>query len=302
MVNVIMYHYIKDQLKEKEFPKIKGINLSQFESQIKYLLKHNEPISIEELTQNPFNKKRNYVLFTFDDGYKEHYQPVCEILDKYNIKGAFYIPVDSVMKNKLLDVNKIHILLATVDESQVLKKIKFLYNRHYDSKELNNIIESIELTSRYDDPKVEIIKKLLQTLIPIEKREFLLNELSKEFFKESDSDIAKKWYLNTDEMKQMLGAGMHIGIHGESHVRLSSLSSSEQYREIESSINFLDKIYGDKPYTKTICYPYGDYNQETLNILDKLNVTHGFTTEPRGFCFETDLRTIPRYDTNDFQS
>lgn len=301
MVNVIMYHYIKDAIKEKQFPKIKGISLDQLENQIKHLLKYNEPISIEQLINNQVEYNRDYVLFTFDDGYKEHFEPVCGLLDKYNIKGAFYIPVDSVMENKLLDVNKVHILLSTVNEHQILRRIKELYDKNYEIEELKSIIQGIELTSRYDNPQIEIVKKLLQTLIPKEKRGFILNKLTEEFFIKSDSEIAKEWYLNLKEIKQMVRSGMHIGIHGESHVRLSNLSYTEQLKEIENSINFLDKIYDNKPYPRTICYPYGDYNQDTLNILNKYGITHGFTTEPRGFSFETDLRTIPRFDTNDFR-
>lgn len=296
-----MYHYIIDDLKNEKFPKIKGINLNHFESQIKQLLKNNEAISVEELIYNQIDKKRDYVLFTFDDGYKEHFHPVSELLIKYNIKGAFYIPVDPIMENKLLDVNKVHILLATVNENQILSRIKSLYDIHFDSQELNKIIENIEFTSRYDNQQVEIIKKLLQTLISEEKREFLLKKLTEEFFLKDESEIAKEWYLNLEEIKQMEGAGMHIGIHGKSHSRLSSLNYFEQLNEIESSINFLDKIYGSKPYIKTICYPYGDYNQDTLNILDRFDITHGFTTEPRAFCSESNLKTIPRYDTNDFK-
>ena len=73
-------------------------------------------------------KKNKNCVLTFDDGYRDHYDFVFETLVKNNIKGAFYPPVDVVLSNKLLDVNKIHIILASADENKIFERLKFHYN------------------------------------------------------------------------------------------------------------------------------------------------------------------------------
>ena len=60
---------------------------------------------------------------TFDDGYKEHYTNVFPILKDFGIKGSFYVTDKTVIDHQVLDVNKIHFILATVKDK---KKIIYL--------------------------------------------------------------------------------------------------------------------------------------------------------------------------------
>lgn len=96
-----MYHYVRN-LKDSRFPEIKGLDVSEFEEQIKYLMKHYKIISIEEVIEcldNKRNLPENSVLLTFDDGYKDHYTYVLPVLIKYNIKELFIFQ-QNVLKRK----------------------------------------------------------------------------------------------------------------------------------------------------------------------------------------------------------
>ena len=68
---------------------------------------------------------RKSVLLTFDDAYLDHYLNVFPILNEYGIQGCFYVPVKAITKHEVLDVNKIHFVLAACKDKQVL--IKRLY-------------------------------------------------------------------------------------------------------------------------------------------------------------------------------
>ena len=135
----IMYHYVKD-LKSSKFPNLKALDLNDFKKQISYLSKNYNILSIEDFYYKSFpkNKKKNCVL-TFDDGYSEHYEYVFEILNKKKIKGCFFPPVDVIKKNNiLLDVNKIHLILASADEKKIFDRLKFHFNKRTNS---NTLIE-----------------------------------------------------------------------------------------------------------------------------------------------------------------
>ncbi|MEQ3307152.1 polysaccharide deacetylase family protein [Fusobacterium varium] len=98
---IVMYHYVRN-LKDSRFPEIKGLDVSEFEEQIKYLMKHYKIISIEEVIEcldNKRNLPENSVLLTFDDGYKDHYTYVLPVLIKYNIKELFIFQ-QNVLKRK----------------------------------------------------------------------------------------------------------------------------------------------------------------------------------------------------------
>ena len=129
-MKIIMYHYIKD-FKNTEFPKLKGIDVKNFEFQIKYLkskYKILNPREIHEIVKKKENLKDNYCWLTFDDGYIDHYKYVFPILEQYKIKASFFPPVESTIQQRILDVNKIHFILASCENKKnILDKIKNNY-------------------------------------------------------------------------------------------------------------------------------------------------------------------------------
>ena len=96
--------------------------------------------------------------------------------------------------------------------------------------------------------------------------------------------------------------GMIFGSHGYNHKWLSTLNFSEQKYEIEESFNFLRKlnlVRNSDPMT--ICYPYGSYNKDTLDLMDCLNLDFGFTTEVSSSKLKANkdyIFKLPRWNTN----
>jgi peptidoglycan/xylan/chitin deacetylase (PgdA/CDA1 family) len=70
-VTIVMYHYVRD-LKYSRYPDIKGLDISLFYEQIKYLKKHYQFITMEMLMDSIENNKSlpyKSILLTFDDAY-----------------------------------------------------------------------------------------------------------------------------------------------------------------------------------------------------------------------------------------
>ena len=302
----IMYHYVRI-LKKSKFPKIKGLDLQKFINQINFLSKNYNILSIEDFyfKKFPKNKKKNCVL-TFDDGYSDHYKYVFEILKKKNLKAAFFSPVDIVTsKSLVLDVNKIHLILASANENKVFERLKYHYNKTSNSEiKLDNFINKIIFNNnRYDTKTTIIIKQLLQSVLDENLRSIICDNLLNDFVSLSLEEINKDLYLTFDQAKEMVKEGMHFGSHGKSHFWFDSLSKDEQENEIIESISFLDKLYGHKKYLLTMCYPYGNYNLDTLSLVKKHNFKIGLNTISNIFDSTRDnLFEIPRMDTNDYSS
>jgi hypothetical protein len=64
-------------------------------------------------------------------------------------------------------------------------------------------------------------------------------------------------------------------------------------------MEFIRQIGGDIN-NWTICYPYGNYNEDTLSLLRKYECRLGFTTAVRVASLNDSPLTLPRMDTNDF--
>lgn len=294
-----MYHYVRD-LKNSRYPKIKGLDYYDFLEQIKFLKKEYNIISIEDFINDEYKKNKRTCVLTFDDGYIDHYDFVFPTLLKENIKGSFFTPVDTIEDHTLLDVNLIHVILASSDESRILERIIYHYKRIGTSIPIVTYISSINTDSRYDTKTTIIIKRLLQTVLPLDIRSMICRLLLEDFVEVEEKTLSKSFYLSKEYIEEMISEGMHFGSHGKSHFWFSSLKEDEQEKEIESSINFLRSLY-KKDFDLTMCYPYGNYNETTINLLKKYQFKLALTTIPETYNKEKDnLFEIPRWDTNDY--
>ena len=92
---------------------------------------------------------------------------------------------------------------------------------------------------------------------------------------------------------------MHIGSHGYDHYWLGSLSKEKQEIEINRSLEFL-KLAGVDSSRWTMCYPYGNYNDDTLDILNNKGCKLALTTKPAiAGINECKRFELPRLDTNE---
>ena len=64
------------------------------------------------------------LLLTFDDGYVDNYTFAFPILEEFGIQGSFFIPGKTFATHQLLNVNKIHYILASADEKKLVEDVK----------------------------------------------------------------------------------------------------------------------------------------------------------------------------------
>ena len=314
-VTVVMYHYVRD-LKTSRYPNIKGLDIEKFKKQIKFFKENYNFIRMEDLIEyykSP-NEKRlpeKSILLTFDDGYKDHYTYVLPVLLENDIQGSFYIPTKCFQDKKVLDVNKIHFILESCigEEEKVLSEIKEYLETNKDSRislSYDDYFQEYAVASRFDKKEVIFIKRMLQVALPEDYREKIVEQLFKKYVCSIENKIISErafWeelYLTPEQIRAMEKLGMHIGFHSHNHVWLDSLKKEEQEFQIKSSINYFKEI-GIDTKKMTISYPYGGYNEETIELMKKYNIPLGFTTEVEKIDLEkSDYLRLPRMDTNDF--
>lgn len=309
-LTVVMYHYVRD-LKNSRYPAIKGCDVRDFSEQVLYIKKHYTPVTVEEViaAYNSGNKLPEHaVLLTFDDAYVDHFTYAFPILEHEHIQGVFFPPVKAVTEHTVLDVNKIHFLLASTPSagmSQLLNELRRMVEKHreeYNLESFDSYFERLAVANRFDPKEVVFVKRLLQVALPEELRKKLSNELFERSVGMDESTFSRELYMSLDQIKCMVDCGMHIGSHGYDHYWLSSLSKEKQEFEIAQSIEFIKMVGGDVN-NWTIGYPYGDYNNETISLLKKHGCKMGFTTRVAVADLDEDgedvLYKIPRLDVND---
>lgn len=301
-----MYHFVRD-LYHSRYPEIKGLQLSHFKEQLGYIEKHYTVIRMAELIAAAYSADhrlpQNAALLTFDDGYIDHYTNVFPILDEKGIQGCFFPPAKAIKECQVLDVNKIHFVLASV--SNKAKIIQYIFSMldearaEYSLKENELYYNTLAASNRFDTGEVVFIKSILQRELPEKLRREIVNNLFRKYVTEDEGSFARELYMSVDQLKCMVRNGMYVGSHGYDHYWLDTLDKDNQEKEVDLSLEFLKEI-GCSRDSWVMCYPYGAYNDSLLSILKKKGCKAGLTTRV-GIA---DLNsghplTMPRLDTND---
>lgn len=303
-LTIVMYHYVRN-LKDSRYPDIKGLDIDLFKKQIGFLKSKYNFISYEKLLDcynNKLSLPENSILLTFDDGYIDHYTNVFPILIENNIQGVFAIPGKIIAENRLLDVNKIHFILASrnIDEliNDVYKRLDYYRGKEFIFPSNDELYSKLAIANRFDNEKVIFVKRLLQNELDERLRNIITSELFESFIPISEKAFAKELYMNLDQVKLMKKSGMHFTIHGYDHYWLEKLPYIEMKKDISKALEVFDGIIDNNNWS--ICYPYGSYNVELLSYIKNNGCKLGFTTQVKIADYAEDILTLPRLDTNDF--
>lgn len=301
----VMYHYVRE-IKNSSYPGIKGLEFEGFQRQLDYLSSQYEIISAEQLIafvsgETP-DFPDNACLLTFDDGYRDHFDYVLPELVKRNLSGCFFPPAKPIEDHSLLDVNAIHYILAVTEDVEKLSRdlLDELRSRDFSETYLTECRDRLSEPSRYDPAEVIFFKRMLQRELPFELRSEITASLFEKYVGKTEAEFSKELYMTKEDLQELIRAGMYVGSHTYHHFWLNAVDAITQEQEIDRSLKFLSDI-GAPTCNWIMCYPFGAYNQETLEILQRKECLIGFTTHV-GNSIADPQRALEmsRFDTNDF--
>jgi len=277
----IMFHHFHDN---KNFLKNPGsLSADQFYKMVKSLGKKNF-ISPDEFTKN-YKKgyiKKNQMCITFDDGLRSQFEIAFPVMQDLNIKGFFFIP-SSIFS----------------DELKILETVKYFKENFYQTVDEYYEDFFIKLKDFEDlDLIKNKVKKNYKKLIIVKKKfpfysfkdieyRFVRDYLvSKKVFEKTNLSLFKKnkfnykkiknmFFMSKNNLKLLIKNGNQIGLHSHSHpTKISNFSYKKQLYEYSKNKIILEKIINKK--ISSMSHPCNKYNNDTLKILTKLNISTGF--------------------------
>lgn len=302
---ISMYHYTRD-LMHSRYPDIKGLDKSLFRQQIEFMKNHFHIVTMEQVIAavgGRYELPDRSLLLTFDDGYADNYTFAFPVLEEYGVQGSFFIPGKTFATHQLLDVNKIHYILASADINKLTEDVKkemdYYRGMEYDYAPTDELFHEYAVANRFDAKETIFVKRMLQTVLPEKLRNTISSNLFEKYVGISEEKLAYELYMTKEQIRTLKRHGMFIGFHGYDHYWMGNLSPEQLRKDVDMALETLDEFIDRKCWAAN--YPYGDYNQEVLEYIKSQGACVGFTTEVRAAEIGVDpALELPRLDCNDF--
>ena len=122
---ISMYHYTRDLIHSR-YQNIKGLNVDLFRQQLAFFKDNFNVVCMEQIIEAINGKDslpEKALLLTFDDGYIDNYLYALPLLEEFGFQGSFFIPGKTFTTHQLLDVNKIHYILASANINNLIQDV-----------------------------------------------------------------------------------------------------------------------------------------------------------------------------------
>jgi len=301
-LTIVMYHYVRP-LEGTRYPGLKARRVAEFARQLDHVTAHHRVVGLDDvvaaLRGGPPLPPRA-ALLTFDDGLADHRAHALPLLAARGLRAAFFPPAAAVLDRRLLDVHRIHFVLAAapdpaalraaVDDEVAAEQGPDAPARHWAAH---------GRASRFDPAEVAYVKRMLQVVLPAATRGRIAARLFARFVGADEAAFADELYLSLGQVLELRDAGMAVGAHGDEHRWLGSLPDDEQRAEVDRGLDLL-ALVGADPWGWAIAYPYGDWDDRLLALLRARSCALGLTTAVRVADLTwDDPLLLPRLDTND---
>lgn len=243
------------------------------------------------------------LLLTFDDGYIDNYIYAFPILEEFGVQGSFFIPGKTFTTHQLLDVNKIHYILASANITELVKDVKremdYYRGVEYDYAPTDEVYNEYAVANRFDSMETVFVKRMLQMVLPERLRNIISSKLFEKYVGVSEEQMAYELYMTENQIRTMKHHGMFIGVHGYDHYWLGKLPVDQMRLDISMALDTLDEFIDRKQWVMN--FPYGNYNKDVLEYIKDQGARIGLTTDVRVADIDKDdALTLPRLDCNDF--
>ena len=298
LLTVVTYHFVHPA-ERSVMPGLKHLELGAFVRQLSHIRQHYTPIGAAELIRaldEGASLPPQPVLLTFDDGYRCHYRDALPALEAAGMPAVFFPVASSALERRVLDVNKIQcVIAATPDISDLVQAIE----SEVDSATIAELRGRWWKRSRWDPEPVVYVKRLLQHALPEQVRLPLVDGLFAALVSSDERSFADELYMSVDELRELGGRGVTVGAHGDRHLRLPTLDTEAQAREIDGALRILDAV-GVSRRRFVYSYANGEHDDRSVALLLARDCAAAFTTGPDiATLNESERFALPRFDTND---
>jgi peptidoglycan/xylan/chitin deacetylase (PgdA/CDA1 family)/SAM-dependent methyltransferase len=299
---LLMYHRISDTRPD---PWGLCVSPARLAEQMAVLRKYGNPRPLSRVLDAHRDNANltNYVAVTFDDGYLDNLTAAKPVLEQHDIPATVFVCTNAVGRNKEFWWDQL--ALAILEPTKALSsRLRLRVDaRHLAWDWPNGILqpnhgapEDVDASTNRRAVLCAIRDALME--LPHSAQEEAMRQI-RECTGISDAARAAFRTLGPDDLLSLANNGLvTIGAHTASHPLLSAHAIDVQAQEILQSRTFLQNLLGRG--IDQFAYPYGDYDQRTVEILRKEGFACACTTTQRALTLRDSIYELPRLAVQDW--
>lgn len=231
------------------------------------------------------NDSDDQIAITFDDGYRDIYQNVLPILDKYQIPATAFITTGNI---------------GTKEENwpDLVMRACLQPAIYHDYFDMENELMALRCYTRDLKERCVFYEIMGDVCARLNRRsrEEQIQKLKLWAGFDGEGRESRR-ILNAQEILSLANSGLFtIGSHTVTHPMLKYMPREERLNEIRDSKNMLEEITG-RPIV-CFAYPYGGndaYDEETIGFVKATGYQMAVTTEAKEVSAHCQLYQIPRW-------
>jgi peptidoglycan/xylan/chitin deacetylase (PgdA/CDA1 family) len=257
-VAILGYHRVCPATDRESHEAAEIVSPGSFREQIKYLSKHFEILSLDQLTAivrsaSPLPERA--AVITLDDGYKNNYEYAYPLLQEYDIPATIFVVTGNLDNEELFWWDRVAYILKHTTKRQLDLGQLGNYRLESEGSRFHAIASIIEKLKRISD----------------DKKNLLVDKLSRICEVKIQHHLGRGVLLSWEDVREMSRGGIAFGAHSVNHPILTNMPLERARDEIAESKRILERRLG-KSVTH-FSYPNGDYN----TAIAELVASSGFT-------------------------
>lgn len=233
-------------------------------------------------------KRANQILITFDDAYSDNYLNAKPLLEKYNLPAVFFAPTSFIGKNtEFWNDTLVEIILHSITLPAEIRinteNINFSFQLEVTELTLNDLAihDAWKVGKKIPTERCVLYLQLWKILQPLKQTEIeeaitQLKSLRKEPYRANKNNFT----MSLEQLKDLSRKTLFdVGMHTHTHVALPNHDIKTQNEEISICQNQLETDLGIK--MESIAYPYGEFDNRTIDLLKSQNRIYGFTCQKK---------------------
>lgn len=193
---------------------------------------------------------------SFDDGLKDQYTIAWPILQECEVRGTLFVPT-CVIYGEVPPVIGFQVLIKRLGAERLEREILPKVLPYPYATLLDPARYDIRTDKWGEAEELRRIKWVFNHFLPQSlKRELLADMFTEHVGAGVYEGLAKAWFLNSRELREMDGAGMETASHTVSHPPLDITGLSEIGQELADSKKHLGRLL--EKDAKTFGYTYGE--------------------------------------------